>query len=222
MSAYLRPTAAIAADALLPEDPGVALVLAQRLHEAPLMSNHHHGLWGYHGFTEGHRELTIQATGIGAPAAAAVLRELAGHGVRRAVRLGPCTALDPALAAGDVVRVAEARGADGVSAALGATVSAPDSELGEALAAAAPEAAPVTVAGYDLEPATNLGAACADLSTAAMLALGPRLGVAIAALLVVAEAADGTAADEEALAAALLEAGAGGAEALAAGGVRAL
>ena len=46
---YLRPTAPIAADALLPADPGLAMALAQRALVKPLMANHHHGLWGYSG-----------------------------------------------------------------------------------------------------------------------------------------------------------------------------
>jgi uridine phosphorylase len=63
------------------------------------------------------------------------------------------------------------------------------------------------VAGYDLPaaaaaPATRTawfeaGATAADLETAALLALGERLGVAVAACLVVAEAPAGVAADEQ-------------------------
>ena len=51
MPEYLSPTAPIAEDAILPSDPAHALLLAQELLEAPLMSNHSHGLWGYHGET---------------------------------------------------------------------------------------------------------------------------------------------------------------------------
>ena len=43
----LRSTAPVAADALLPGDPGHALTLAQALLDEPRMSNHAHGLWGY-------------------------------------------------------------------------------------------------------------------------------------------------------------------------------
>ena len=45
----LRPTAPIAADAILVGDPGRALLLAQELLEEPKMSNHARGLWGYTG-----------------------------------------------------------------------------------------------------------------------------------------------------------------------------
>ena len=47
--ARLRPTAPIAADAILVGDPGRALLLAQELLEEPKMSNHARGLWGYSG-----------------------------------------------------------------------------------------------------------------------------------------------------------------------------
>ena len=51
------------------------------------MSNHNHGLWGYHGETRHGRELTIQSTGIGGPSAAGCCG-IAHLGVRRAVRVG--------------------------------------------------------------------------------------------------------------------------------------
>ena len=51
MPARLRPTADIAADAILVGDPGRALALAQTLLVAPKMSNHARGLWGYSGNT---------------------------------------------------------------------------------------------------------------------------------------------------------------------------
>ena len=96
----LRPTAPIAADAVLVGDPGRALMLAQALLEEPKMSNHARGLWGYSGRTPAGRELTIQATGMGGPSAALVLADLAELGVRRAVRVGTCVAIDPEPARG--------------------------------------------------------------------------------------------------------------------------
>src|SRR3954451_2450709 len=98
MPARLRPTAPIAADAVLVGDPGRALLLAQELLEQPKMSNHARGLWGYSGLSTRGGELTIQSTGIGGPSAALVLAELAALGVRRAIRIGPC--LTPAAGAG--------------------------------------------------------------------------------------------------------------------------
>ena len=82
MPAHLRPTAPIAADAVLVGDPGRALLLAQELLEEPKMSNHARGLWGYSGQTPAGDALTIQATGIGGPSAALVLGDLAELGVR--------------------------------------------------------------------------------------------------------------------------------------------
>lgn len=216
MTGYLRPTAPIASDALLPADPGLAMALARAALVKPLMSNHHHGLWGYTGQTPQGRELTIQATGVGGPSAVAVATELAGHGVTRAIRIGRCAALDPDLAVGEVVLAAGALGSDGVSAALGVAAPEPDRALTDALASAVGNARAETIAGFDLAPAdadrwrrerwVAAGAAAVDLETAGLLALGDRLGIAIAAVLVVSEAADG-AGDEAAAEPALLALG---------------
>src|SRR5262245_8932635 len=109
MPSRLRPVAPIAAEAILVGDPGRALLLAQELYEqTPKMSNHARGLWGYYGRTPAGRELTVQATGIGGPSAALVLADLAELGVRRAVRVGTATGLDPELEAGELVVVSEA------------------------------------------------------------------------------------------------------------------
>jgi uridine phosphorylase len=196
----LRPSAPVAADALLPGDPGRALALAQELLEAPKMSNHSRGLWGYWGKTAAGRELTIQSTGIGGPSAAVVLSELAELGVRRAIRLGTCVGVGFELVLGQLLAVEGAVAADGVSRALGARASvAPDPELGAAVAVAAREAdgrgARVVTAdlAYELGVAPRrdwpAGVDAVDLATAPLLALGERLGVATASLLVVSELA---------------------------------
>jgi uridine phosphorylase len=117
---HLRPTAELAERALLPGDPGRALALAQALLEKPLMFNHHRGLWGYTGIAADGQPLTIQSTGMGGPSAAIVLHELIALGVRRAIRVGTCGALDGALALGELIVVGEAIAADGTSRALGA------------------------------------------------------------------------------------------------------
>jgi uridine phosphorylase len=212
MNTYLRPTAPIAADALLPSDPGVAMRLAQALTESPLMANHHHGLWGYSGRTADGRELTIQSTGIGGPSAVAVLGELAAHGVRRAIRLGTATALDPSLA-GRVVVAGSALAGDGASRAhgAGARVSA-DAALTAALSAATGSSAAI-VASSDLAVAPGsaqadalreAGATAADLETAALLAAGPAAGVALGAAIV---ACSPQGPEGESLEAALIELG---------------
>lgn len=89
---------------LLPGDPGRALRLAVGLTGGvPKMLNHHRGLWGYTGATPDGVPLTVQSSGLGAPSAAAVIADLALLGARRLVRVGTCTAVDPALALGTMV-----------------------------------------------------------------------------------------------------------------------
>jgi uridine phosphorylase len=206
----LRPTAAIAADALLPGDPHRALQLAQELLVEPKMSNHTHGLWGYGGRTAEGRELTIQSIGIGGPSAAVVLAELAALGVRRAIVVGTCRSITPQLGLGDLLVVGEAISADGVSRELsGEATVRPDPQLGAALAAAAAAEGlrSVSVASTDLigeldgrpaEEWARRGAEALEMATAALFAAGPRCGVAVAALLAVADA-DGEATEDEPL-----------------------
>jgi DeoD family purine-nucleoside phosphorylase len=132
---HLRPTATLAKRVLLPGDPGRALALAQFLLESPLMFNHHRGLWGYTGMALDGEPLTIQSTGMGGPSAAIVLHELISLGVTRAIRVGTCGALDPALGLGDLVVAREAIAADGTSTALGAEqLARADTALADALA----------------------------------------------------------------------------------------
>jgi uridine phosphorylase len=78
--------------------------------------------------------LTVQSTGMGGPSAAIVLHELIALGVRRAIRVGTCGALDPALGLGDLVVAREAIVADGTSAALvgGATAESVETDTAEA------------------------------------------------------------------------------------------
>jgi DeoD family purine-nucleoside phosphorylase len=117
---HLRPTTTLAERVLLPGDPGRALALAQFLLKDPLMFNHHRGLWGYTGAATDGELLTIQSTGMGGPSAAIVLHELIELGVKRAIRVGTCGALQSGIALGDLVLAREAIAADGASAALGA------------------------------------------------------------------------------------------------------
>jgi uridine phosphorylase len=183
MPARLRPTAAIAPEAILVGDPGRALMLAQELLEAPKMSNHARGLWGYTGVTEAGRELTIQATGMGGPSAAVVLADLAELGVRRAVRIGTCTSLGE-LALGELMVVTEAQ-----------PRALPDRGLTEALLAALGDAKPGLVVSLDslYRPERELPspmAEAADMQTAALLASASELGVDAAAVLAVTERSD--------------------------------
>ncbi len=203
MPARLRPTAPIAAATILVGDPGRALMLAQELLEKPKMSNHARGLWGYGGRTPAGAELTIQATGIGGPSAAVVLTDLAELGVRRAVRVGTCTALSEELATGTLLDVAEAHAWGGPGTGGGAAVH-PDPELAASLGLALGEHGRAgIVASLDTlhgggAPAPVEAGDAADMQTAAVLSRGRELGLAVAAVLVVSESADGERLDDEA------------------------
>lgn len=118
MPRRLRPTNPIAADAILVGDPGRALMLAQELLENPLMSNHARGLWGYTASTLAGHPLTIQSTGMGGPSAAAVFCDMRRLGMRRAIRVGSCLPLDPALEPGQVLVVERTLAGDGTSRSL--------------------------------------------------------------------------------------------------------
>ncbi len=198
----------IAPDVLLPGDPGRAMAMAQALLVSPKMHNLHRGLWGYTGETPkelGGQPLSTQSTGMGAPSAAIVIHELAELGARRAIRVGTCGALDPALELGDLVRVESAVGDTGVNRALDGEqavdggVVTPDPVLTGRLEEAG-AGKPVRVATTDTfyegagdarERWVAAGAGAVDMETAALFALGPGLGVAVACLLVVSDVFDG-------------------------------
>lgn len=221
MPSRLRPTASLATDAILVGDPGRALLLAQELLEQPKMSNHARGLWGYTGRTPGGHELTVQATGMGGPSAALVLADLAELGVRRAVRVGTCTGLGGELRLGELLSVSEAHAWGGPGGRGGEAVL-PDSDLLSALRRELGEGTRAgTVASLDTPhggdgAAAGVSADTADMQTAALLDRGARLGVAIAAILIVAETAAGERIDDETAERAAKLAGAAAAAALSA------
>ena len=199
MALHLRPSAPLAPDALLPGDPARAMALAQELLGTPKMHNLHRGLWGYSGETPEGRPLSIQSTGMGAPSAAIVIHELAELGVKRAIRVGTCGALDPGLELGDLLRVEAALPTDGVSSSLGARepVAADPSLLARLEAAGAGE--PALVASTDLfyEDAglrrgwIEAGARAVEMEAAALFVLGPRLGVEVGCVLAVSDLLSG-------------------------------
>jgi len=184
---HLRPTAPLAPRVLLPGDPGRALLLAQTLLHEPRMFNHNRGLWGYTGTAEDGEALTIQATGMGGPSAAIVVRELVELGARRLVRVGTCGSLAPELTLGSVLVATEALATDGTSRALGAGERvAPDGELLAALRAGSPEAAAGPVATVDLfydAPPPPDDALAVEMEAATILQLAQRLGVAAGCVL---------------------------------------
>jgi uridine phosphorylase len=205
---HLRPTAPLAERALLPGDPGRALALAQALFESPpKMFNHHRGLWGYTGTALDGEPLTVQSTGLGGPSGAIVVEELSMLGLRRAVRVGTCTAIAGGIALGDTIAVAEALAADGASRALGAGDRiAADGALAAALRRSADHAGAVvsTDLFYDGAAAAPAAAALAsDLQTAAVLAAARRAGVQAGAVLAAVRRGDEQLDDEPAAAAAL-------------------
>ncbi len=221
MPSRLRPVAPVAAEAILVGDPGRALLLAQELYEqAPKMSNHARGLWGYHGTTPAGRELTVQATGMGGPSAALVLADLAELGVRRAVRIGTCVAIAPEPGPGDLLLIEQAHawGGGGGGEAIqpaGGLSAALREQLGEAAQATAVASLDFIhrpggehPAGY----AEHVGAA--DMQTAALFAAAAEHGVELAAVLAVAETAAGDQAGDEILEAAAKRAGRAAATAL--------
>jgi uridine phosphorylase len=205
MAHHLRPSTEYAKDALLPGDPGRALALAQHLLTEPRMTNHARGLWGYTGETPNGRQLSIQSTGMGGPSAAIVLQELAELGVRRAIRVGTCGALDANLAQGELIVAGDALAEDGASRALGAgEIAEPDRDLTGRLAAALEGTpAPVRIVTTDLfydsgegdagppraraEAWHRRGAVAVEMEAATLFTLGGRLRVSTACLLAVSD-----------------------------------
>jgi uridine phosphorylase len=182
---HLQPTAPLAERPLLPGDPRRALALAQALLEQPRMFNHSRGLWGYTGTAPDGAPLTIQSTGLGGPSAAIVLEELCDLGLRAAVRIGTCRALNGGPALGELVCAEAALPCDGASAALatGGRVAA-DRGLAAALSGEADRTGLVvsTDLFYDRRPVTEhewiaAGALAVDLQSAAVLAVAAARGV---------------------------------------------
>ena len=218
----LRPSLPFAPEAVLVGDPGRALLLAQELLGQPRMSNHARGLWGYTGETPEGRGLTIQSTGIGAPSAAAVLADLAELGVERAVRVGTCRAIEAGLHPGELLIAAKTFACDGVSRAHGreAEFVTPDAALLASLRdAAGASTRAVATASFDLAPhpsGSGHAYAATDLQTAALFTLGAEIGLAVAALLIVAESAAGERLEDEPMAETAIHAGRAAAAALSA------
>jgi uridine phosphorylase len=146
----------------------------------------------------------VQATGMGGPSAALVLADLAELGVRRAVRIGTCTALAAQLRPGALLTVTDAHAWGGLGGGSGAVVH-PDPELTARLQEElGVTTSPATVASLDTlhaggaPPPVEEGEA-ADMQTAALLGTAPALGVVLAAVLIVSQATDGEALDDEEL-----------------------
>jgi hypothetical protein len=152
-----------------------------------------------------------------------VISDLAGLGVRRALRLGTCVAREPGIELGSAFVISAALGYDGVSRALrdpdrAAGVSTyaepdsggpvpsllPDPSLLSRITGIAPSA---PVSSHDLVlrmdgaetgrvETSDPPAPLRDLQTAATFAVCRRLGIAAVAILVVAEDTDGHRSEE--------------------------
>jgi uridine phosphorylase len=146
---------------------------------------------------------------MGGPSAAIVLQELAELGLRRAIRVGTCGAMDPKLELGALVVASDALAEDGASRALGAgeTVE-PDPDLTAQLAAGLPPGAVpsrivTTDLFYDGDPGhggppkaradawLRRGAVAVEMEAATIFTLGNRLGVATGCVLVVSDTFEG-------------------------------
>jgi uridine phosphorylase len=143
--------------------------------------------------------------GVGAPATAVTIEELAALGVTRLVTIDIAGSLDPALHSGDVVLVDSAIAGDGTSPHYTSETRVhPEAALTDALATTLTAAgvsftrgtAWSTDAVYretasEVQAARNEGALLADMETASVLAVAGSLGVAAAAVLVVADELSG-------------------------------
>jgi uridine phosphorylase len=227
---HVHPTAPLAPRALLPGDPGRALALAQTVLSEPKMFNHNRGLWGYTGTAADGEPLTIQSTGMGGPSAAIVLEELCDLGLRTAVRVGTCGALDAGLALGNLITVEEVLCADGTSRALGSPQRLPgDPVLTARLASRSDRSGTVvsTDLFYDRDPERAAawerdGALAVEMEAAALFAVARHRGIAVACVLGVSDLVTGNGpaerVDAEALATLGRRLGEVGAEALLARG----
>jgi len=199
---YLDPTAPIAPDAILTDDPKVAMDLAVAICELPRMSNLAHGLWGYYGTTRDGCAVTVQSLGIGGPSAAAVMADLARLGVARAIRIGSCISLEAGLGRGSsfVATGFEPRDGAGIALSEGRHLK-PDPGLTQALKDATGAQSSDLVRSTDIvsPDAEAGGASVLDLSSAAFAASCATAGVSYACALVIARGTDGSALSPEAL-----------------------
>ncbi len=175
---------------LLVEDPEHAQRAASMLDQgqgpADLISDHR-GLPSFSGRWAGH-PVTIQTTGLGAPAMAMVVEELLMIGAHRFLRVAPAMAVAPRLRLGATIVVLAASASDGTSRTyLGGQRMAPvgDFGLARALARAAQSAGVDadlgSIATVDVLPEASgrrelaaHGVLAADLGTAPLFVLAAR------------------------------------------------
>ncbi|MBU1537459.1 purine-nucleoside phosphorylase [Myxococcota bacterium] len=92
----------IAPTVLLPGDPERATFIAENFLEEPVQYNSYRLLHGYTGFYRGNR-ISVQTTGMGAPSAAIVIKELIELGAQNFIRIGTCGDLHGNLTLGQLI-----------------------------------------------------------------------------------------------------------------------
>jgi purine-nucleoside phosphorylase len=105
---------------LIPGDPNRATWIASKFDggaEAARQVNSHRGLLGYTGTYHG-VPVSVQTSGIGAPAMAIVVEELLRLGARRLIRVGTCGGIGPGIKTGEIVVATAATPADGATRTL--------------------------------------------------------------------------------------------------------
>lgn len=87
--------------AFLPGDPGRVPMIAERFRGAKELSSNRE--FAAFGGEVGGEKAVVVSTGIGGPAAAIAVEELARLGVQVMIRVGTCGAIDPAIRVGSVI-----------------------------------------------------------------------------------------------------------------------
>jgi uridine phosphorylase len=99
--------------AFLPGDPGRVPLIAQRLQGAKELTSHRE--YAAYGGRIGEEKVVVVSTGIGGPAAAIAIEELARLGVKVMIRVGTCGAITPEARVGTVIIADAAVRMDGTS-----------------------------------------------------------------------------------------------------------
>jgi uridine phosphorylase len=100
--------------AFLPGDPGRVPKIAERLQGARELTSHRE--YTAYGGHAGGEKVVVVSTGIGGPAAAIAIEELARLGVQVMIRVGTCGAITPDVKVGSVIIADAAVRMDGTSA----------------------------------------------------------------------------------------------------------
>lgn len=100
--------------ALLPGDPGRVPLIASRLTDARRLTSHRE--YAAYSGRIGSEKVVVVSTGIGGPAAAIAVEELARQGVEVMVRVGTCGAIAREIKVGSVIIADAAVRMDGTSA----------------------------------------------------------------------------------------------------------